>query len=69
MGLHSFELLDDCKNNAFIEKIYAYKSVVVKCIIPKGSKYYKGKFNNYFTVYSSYASDKIKYVEELFEIE
>lgn len=38
---------------------YIFGDVVTKCIIPKGSKYYIGEFNN--TI--SYASDTLKYVQ------
>lgn len=37
------------------------ESIKVKCIIPKGSTYYLGKFNNK----PCYASDTLKYVETL----
>lgn len=47
-GLHSYEKIP-----------FAIYSIVVKCIIPKGSKYYVGIFGNNV----SYASDTLKYVE------
>lgn len=50
-GLHSFKNSNDAK--FYISGIY------VKCIIPKGSKYYEGKFADY----NSYASDKLTYVK------
>lgn len=50
-GLHSFVNYKDAINDG--------PGVVVKCIIPKGSNYYLGKFNNR----DSYASDTLKYVE------
>ena len=52
-GLHSFKNLDDAKN--------FYITTYAECIIPKGSKYYEGKFGNY----DSYASDKLTYVKLL----
>lgn len=54
-GLHSF-----CKRKDALES-KVLRKVVVKCIIPKGSTYYKGKFG--FYEYDSYASDKITYVK------
>jgi len=48
-GLHSYA---EIPGKSFNEKI-------VKCIIPKGSKYYTGTFNDKV----SYASDKLKYIE------
>lgn len=53
IGLHSFinkqDAFDDVIQNGF----------VVKCIIPKGSKYYEGTFD----ISESYASDCITYIE------
>lgn len=54
-GLHSF------KN---ISNAYDYKwtgDVIVECVIPKGSKYRFGRFNNE----QSYVSDTLKYVKIL----
>ena len=50
-GLHSFGKLEDAKT---------FTSFVAKCIIPKGSRYYKGTFGD---SYLSYASNKLTYVE------
>ena len=50
IGLHSFKTMEDAK---------AIAPIIAKCIIPKGGKYYKGKFNDWV----SYASDKLTYVE------
>ena len=52
-GLHSFHTVLATKSDYFVN------DVIVKCIIPKGSKYYKGKYGNYV----SYASNTLKYVE------
>ena len=49
-GLHSFETMEDAKYLSHI---------VAKCIIPKGSKYYKGTFLGDI----SYASDRLTYIE------
>lgn len=56
-GLHSY-----CSYEQAVD--YANKwgwdaTRIVKCVIPKGSKYYRGKFNSR----SSYASTRLKYVE------
>ena len=55
LGLHSVcgieNLYDICKYNR--------QYIPVKCVIPKGSWYYQGKFG----VYSGYASTKIIYQE------
>lgn len=50
-GLHSYKNLDHAKN--YYIKFYA------ECVIPKGSKYYEGKFN----INDAYASDKLTYVK------
>lgn len=68
-GFHSFVSLKD----AIAEKKYwkywvTHEYEIVKCIIPKGAEYYKGRFTmdigSYDEVYyaDSYASNKIKYV-------
>ena len=51
IGLHSFAKLKDCKNDG--------SGVYVRCIIPKGAKYYRGTFFGN----SSYASDTLIYKE------
>ena len=50
-GLHSFKNLCDIKKY--------YTGIYVECIIPKGSKYYEGKFVDI----DAYASDKLTYVK------
>jgi hypothetical protein len=57
-GIHSFESFEDAKRLASLDE----NRFVAKCIIPKGSKYYIGKYGN---GYVSYASDTLKYVEIL----
>ena len=67
IGLHSFceykETMDFYNNNKLnlIEANWSYE--IVRCIIPKGSKYYKGTFNYDCCPYDSYASTDITYVE------
>ena len=59
-GLHSYANLDDCiadNLNDFESRTW----LIVKCYIPKGSEYYKGKF----VAYSSYASNSIRYTDEI----
>lgn len=64
IGLHSFADLSDCRQDAIDELYYLLgsnkyvKILVVKCVIPKGSKYYSGDY-----VGASYASTSLKYVE------
>jgi len=53
-ALHSFKY----KNDAMIS-CYDCGGVIVECIIPKGSTYYVGEFNDK----PSYASNKLKYIK------
>ena len=57
-GFHSFKTLVGVKHEANRFERY-YNLVIVKCIIPKGSLYYSGKFKKY----KSYCSNSIKLVE------
>ena len=52
-GLHSYKNSEDAKKS--------YNGIYVECIIPKGSKYYEGKFADV----DAYASDKLTYVKIL----
>lgn len=53
-GLHSLV------NKSDVSRCFrGTRGVVVKCIIPAGSRYFEGHFD----IYMSYASDKITYVE------
>lgn len=54
-GLHSFASLEDA-NNFVSDRLNVG---VFKCVIPKGSTYYKGSFFNW----KSYASDTLVYIE------
>lgn len=56
-GLHSF---GEFKNAYKQYKYDKCERVVVKCIIPKGSQYYIGKFDEHL----SYASEKLTYVKK-----
>ena len=52
-GLHSFIQKPNIKEGEYL----------VKCIIPKGSKYYKGIFEIDSYSFDSIASDKLKYIK------
>lgn len=54
IGLHSVKDF----SNSFIDD----ENVSVKCIIPKGSKYYKGKWGSL----DSYASTSLKYIDIIY---
>jgi hypothetical protein len=61
-GLHSFTNLRDAKSfcqTQLLDESYNY--YIVKCIIPKNSKYYIGIFENK----ECYASNNIKYTTEI----
>ena len=53
VGLHSYKNIEDCEA---LDTLY----FVVKCVIPKGAKYYTGFFGEDCV---SYASNKLTYVE------
>lgn len=55
-GLHSYKSLRGVK---FDRLNYFDSSIIVRCCIPKGSRYYQGKFSNK----QCYASDTLTYVE------
>ena len=57
VALHSYADVERAK----FEKRGYWQIVVVRCIIPRGSRYYVGKF----AVYKSYASNRLKYVEKV----
>ena len=56
VALHSYADVERTK----FEKHFGWQVVVIRCIIPRGSRYYVGKFASY----KSYASNKLKYVEK-----
>jgi hypothetical protein len=65
-GIHSFKNLKDANYFA----IKSINKIVAKCIIPKGSEYYIGKYRDGIfsnSDYVSYASDTLKYIEILTE--
>lgn len=57
-GFHSYERLEDAERNT------GPLGIVVKCIIPAGSEFYKGKG---IDLTSQYASNKIMIKEEVWE--
>lgn len=68
IGLHSFAILEDAKE-FLMRKALAWSDknlYIVKCIIPKGSKYCDGFFVSYTKKFESFASDTLRYVEIIF---
>jgi len=57
VALHSYTDVE----RAMFEKRFGWQRVVVRCIIPRGSRYYVGKFAGC----KSYASNRLKYVEKV----
>lgn len=55
-GFHSFACLEDAEVDAEWFGKSNYEGCIARCIIPEGSKYYRGKFGNYI----SYCSESIK---------
>lgn len=60
VGLHSFERKMDAVKDIMMTA-FGFNPIIVRCIIPKGSKYYKGVFYNKIAC----ASNSIKYVKRL----
>ena len=61
IGLHTFVNYNDAYRNARMHTSIFHGTSVIKCIIPKGAKYYFGTFG----FIDSYASDVLTYVEVL----
>ena len=58
-GFHSFKTLEEVEREVNKYK-REFDLVIFKCIIPRGSSYYKGIFNDR---YESYCSNSIKLIE------
>jgi hypothetical protein len=56
-GLHSYAVINSIDKDIYLCDIVNKKYAVAECIIPKGSKYFAGKFG----FEPSFASDKIIY--------
>lgn len=63
VGLHSFRTLKACREDGNLEKRWKTNDetemVICRCVIPKGSEYYVGKF----CYEVCYASNQITYLE------
>lgn len=73
---HTFQFFEDAKKfaiNSIIESYWGFfdgnLSIVVKCIIPKGTRYYEGMFGGiFYPGYKSYGSKQLKVGDEIFYI-
>lgn len=62
-GFHSFVSILDASNEAFLTTyIYKHKSYVFKCTIPRGAKYYEGRYDSL----PAYCSESIV-IEEILD--
>jgi hypothetical protein len=61
-GLHSITNLEDAKKLLNELGWGANELCIVKCVIPKFSKYYEGKFNDINVTVNSIASSKLIYL-------
>jgi hypothetical protein len=61
VGLHSLEYKEQAIRDIEYTPSFPDQGILVKYIIPKGSKYYKGTFSNMI----AYASDTIIYTKEI----
>ena len=65
--IHSFKGLRSAKQLCYdLSLRHSNNYVVYKCIIPAGTRYYKGK-DEYLDVHA-YAAEKIKFVEEVYRL-
>lgn len=58
-GFHSFKHLKDAKRDTQFYPFLYTNNIIYKCIIPKGSKYYRGFFSGSI----AYCSESIKLLE------
>jgi hypothetical protein len=64
-GFHSYQTLKDALSILHQAPVRFEELVVVKCVIPQGSRYYNGRVNNRLWGRRCYASDALKVVEVL----
>lgn len=64
-GFHSYQTLKDALSILHQTPVRLQEAVLVKCIIPQGSRYYNGRENNRLWGRRGYASDALKVVEVL----
>lgn len=65
--IHSFKGLRSAKNLCHdLTHYHSYNYIVYKCIIPAGTRYYKGK--DEYSGVNAYAAEKIKFVEEVYKL-
>ena len=69
-GYHSLKTFEDAAEFvAVLMLVHPFCSfTIVKCVIPKGAKYYDGRTTIKFgEQHNGYASDRIRYVEAVYE--
>lgn len=69
-GYHSLKTFEDAADyTAMLMLLHQFHHfTIVKCVIPKGAKYYDGRTTIKFgELHNGYASDKIRYVEVVYE--
>jgi len=68
-GYHSLKTFEDAANYAAMLMLVRHVSfTIIKCVIPKGAKYYDGMTPIFgYKLYNSYASDKIRYTDVVYE--
>lgn len=64
-GFHSYQTLKDALSILHQTPVRLQEAVLVKCIIPQGSRYYNGRVNNRLWGRRGYASDALKIAEVL----
>ena len=67
-GYHSLKTFEDAANyTAMLTLVHQVSFTIVKCVIPKGAKYYDGMTPMFGKLHDGYASDKIRYTDVVYE--
>ncbi len=61
-GFHSFTSIKELKK--YVDNMWASNPIFVECVIPKGSEYYIGKWDD--ETYTNYASSKLIVVKQVY---
>ena len=67
-GYHSLKTFEDAADyTAMLMFARHVCFTIIKCVIPKGAKYYDGMTTMVFKLYNGYVSDKIRFTEVVYE--
>lgn len=67
-GYHSLKTFEDAADyTAMLMLAHQVCFTIIKCVIPKGAKYYDGRTPMLGKLHNGYVSDKIRYTEVVYE--